>query len=302
MAVILVSGLINIETTLRVERFPIEYSPVRYPFGGARSTASGVGANVALALAVLGDEPRLLSLTGDDLNGRLAAAALRERGLDTQRVLPRLAATPQSVILYDGEGRRQINVDLKDIQEAEYPAGVFEDALRGCDIAALCNVNFSRPLLARARAAGKPAAVDVHALGDLHDPYNADFMRHANILFLSHENAPGAEDFARQLAAEYGNEVIVMGLGGEGALLHLPRAGVMERMPAVHTRPVVNTIGAGDALFSAFLHFYAQGGDARQALRRAMVFASHKIGETGAAEGFLSEAELQALYGNLLED
>ena len=35
---ILVSGLINIETTLRVEGFPIGYSPVRYPFFGINST------------------------------------------------------------------------------------------------------------------------------------------------------------------------------------------------------------------------------------------------------------------------
>jgi ribokinase len=42
---ILVSGLINIETTLKVDSFPIEYSPVRYPFFGVNSAVSGVGYN-----------------------------------------------------------------------------------------------------------------------------------------------------------------------------------------------------------------------------------------------------------------
>ncbi len=32
MAQILVSGLINIETTLRVDGFPLPYAPVHYPF------------------------------------------------------------------------------------------------------------------------------------------------------------------------------------------------------------------------------------------------------------------------------
>jgi len=49
MSTIFISGLINIETTVQVEGFPIEYSPVRYPFFGVRSTVSGVGYNVAKA-------------------------------------------------------------------------------------------------------------------------------------------------------------------------------------------------------------------------------------------------------------
>ena len=52
MRPILVSGLINIETTLQVEAFPIPYFPVRYPFHGIRSTVSGVGHNVAKALRI----------------------------------------------------------------------------------------------------------------------------------------------------------------------------------------------------------------------------------------------------------
>lgn len=58
LARILVSGLINIETTLRIEGFPIPYFPVRYPFFGINSSVSGVGYNVAAALTTLGDEVR----------------------------------------------------------------------------------------------------------------------------------------------------------------------------------------------------------------------------------------------------
>jgi len=45
------------------------------------------------------------------------------------------------------------------------------------------------------------------------------------------------------------------------------RDNFVERIPAVQTRPVVNTIGAGDALFSAFVHGYLQSGDPYQAIR-----------------------------------
>jgi ribokinase len=40
---VLVSGLITIETTVKIDGFPIEYSPIDYKFFGNRSTISGVG-------------------------------------------------------------------------------------------------------------------------------------------------------------------------------------------------------------------------------------------------------------------
>lgn len=290
---ILISGLVNIETTVRVDGFPIPYFPVRYPFFGVRSTVSGVGVNVSKALRTLGNDVRLLSMVGDDAPGRLAREALRGRGIDDRTVLAQAAETAQSAILYDGEGRRQIHVDLKDIQEQVYPAALFDEAAAGCRLAVLCNINFSRPLLTLAQQRGMIVACDVHAIADLDDPYNADFMRAADILFMSHERLPAPpEEWAKAVQARYGNLIVVIGLGAEGALL-AAQGEAPQRTPAVLTRPVVNTIGAGDALFSAFLHTYTQTNDPHLAIRKAVVFASFKIGAAGAAEGFLDAEGLE---------
>ncbi len=295
MAKILVAGLINIETTLRIEDFPILYQPVRFPFWGVNSTVSGVGYNLARALTVLGDEARFLALIGRDGLGQLALQSLEADAIPRQYVLPALTQTPQSVILYDGSGRRAINVDLKDIQEQSYPWVEFESALAGCDLAALCNINFARPFLEAVTARGIPIATDVHTVADLEDAYNRDFMAAADILFMSHEALPVApEVWARRILERFGPKIVVIGLGREGALLVERRPEALVRLPAVFTRPVVNSIGAGDALFSAFIHFYARERNAYDALRKAVVFASYKIGETGAAAGFLTEAELLA--------
>ncbi len=293
MARILVSGLINIETTLKVEGFPLPYFPVTYPFFGVNSSVSGVGYNLTKALTTLGDTVTFLSLIGTDLAGQQVRAALHELGVADERVLAQSAHTAQSVILYDPSGRRQVHTDLKDIQEQVYPAELFDSAAAGCDLCALCNINFSRALLARARALGKPVACDVHALGSFDDEYNRDFMAAAEILFLSHERLPvPPEAAAEELYARYQNPVIVIGLGGEGALLRVARDGFVGRFASVQTRTVVSTIGAGDALFSAFLHGYARSDDPYQALKSAVVFASYKIGATSAAEGFLDEGGL----------
>lgn len=294
---ILVAGLTNIETTLRIEGFPIAYNPVNYPCFGVASTVSGVGINLAKALTTLGDQVDLLSLTGQDMQYESVKKALEESGINTSHVLPLIKETPQSVILYDPQGKRQIYTDLKDIQEAIYPENIALESLKSCDIAALCNINFSRPLLKKARELGKLVATDVHVLKDIHDAYNADYMRYANILFMSHEGIDeDYEGFAKRVIDEYDNDILVIGLGSEGALLYVKKDGFMGRFKAVRTRPVVNTIGAGDSLFSCFLHYYAKTSDPYLAIKHAIVFASWKIGEKGAAQGFLSEAELEKLY------
>jgi sugar/nucleoside kinase (ribokinase family) len=296
MTKFLVSGLINLETTLQVEAFPISYEPVRYPFHGVASTVSGVGFNISKALSTLGDQMALLSLIGDDPPGWLARQTLAQDGLSDAGVLVCPSATAQSVILYEPGGRRQIHVDLKDIQEQVYPPDSYQAAVADCDLAILCNINFSRPMLATARQAGVQVACDVHTISNLEDAYNQDFMAAADILFMSDEKLPcSPEDWARRVLERYAAEIVVIGLGAQGALLAVRRDEFIGRFPSVHVRPVVNTIGAGDALFACFLHEFGRHGDPYKALSCAQIFAAYKIGAAGAAQGFLDAPALQAL-------
>jgi acarbose 7IV-phosphotransferase len=298
----LVAGLINIETTLQIEGFPLQYNPVNFPFFGINSSVSGVGYNLSKALTTLGDDVQFLSLIGDDTAGGLARTALKEDHIPAKGVLTSMPLTAQSVILYDREGRRQIHTDLKDIQDRSYPPEVVQPALAACDAALICNINFARPFLQQASAAGKQVATDVHTISSLDDAYNRDYMAAANVLFISDERLPvQPEDFARQVIERFNNDVVVIGMGGRGAVLAVRDAGTVERIPTVHTRKVLNTIGAGDALFSAFCHSYFTDHDPQVAIRKAMVFASYKIGARTAADGFLDAASLQALFRQIYE-
>ena len=47
---ILVSGLLNTETSAQVRGFPISYYPIDYPFFGVSTAVSGVAFNIAKAL------------------------------------------------------------------------------------------------------------------------------------------------------------------------------------------------------------------------------------------------------------
>lgn len=293
---ILISGLVNIETTLRINSFPIHYYPVDYPFYGIHSSVSGVAYNLAKALGTLQDSVQLFSLLGNDDEALRILNQLQKDNISTEGIMQVLSQTPVSVILYDKEGKRQIYCDLKDIQEKTLPMKneQLETAVKECDLVVACNINFNRSLLKKAKQFGKQIATDVHVLSDLEDEFNREFMEYADILFLSDEKLPcRPEEFLYQLAKKYKNKVIVVGRGSCGAMLYDREQNKLWQLDPVPCDNVVNTVGAGDALFSSFLHYYQKGYSTVEALVRAEAFASIKIGHNGAATGFCSEEEVE---------
>ena len=288
----LVAGLVNLETTVPVEGFPLRYQAVHFNTGIA-GAPSGVGWNVALALHTLGTEVRLLALLGDDAAGRVVRERVAASGIPAD--FPPTAETPQSVVLYDPAGRRRAETDLKGLQEARFPPDRFDAALASCDLAVMANINWTRPLLTRARAAGVPIATDLHEVRSPDDPYDADYLARAEVVFLSGEQLPVApEAFAARLRQRADPAIIGIGLGARGALV-APRGASPTLVPAARPRPLRSTLGAGDALFAAFLHFRARYADPVEAMRRAVAFAGWKVGDASGSGGFLTEEQVEAL-------
>ena len=298
MKKILVSGLINTETTVKIKSFPIEYFPIDYPFFGVNTRVSGVAYNLVKALKSLGDDVSLVTMTGDDFSADYIKAEVVNAGVDTKYINSILKATPNSVVLYDGNGKRQIYCDLKDVQDVKYDFK--EELYMDSDVVIACNTNFNRELLKKAKAAGKIIATDVHVLGDIDDEYNQDFMKNANILFLSDENIKtDYKKFLMSIEEKFGNNIIVLGMGNKGALMYVKEEKEFYELPAVNIKEVVNTVGAGDALFSSFIHFYAKGLKPIDCLKRAEVFVAYKIGYDGVSVGFTDEKTVEKLVKEL---
>ncbi|MCM1367217.1 MAG: carbohydrate kinase family protein [Roseburia sp.] len=295
-----VSGLINVETNLRIRSFPVTYYPIDYPFFGINTSISGVGYNIATAAKALGDDAVLSTLIGKDNEAQRIVQALESKGVDRKYVFDSLDATPVSVVLYEqGDGgRRQIYCDLKDIQERSLDVECVEPAVFDSDICVLCNTNFNRALLPIAKEAGKTIATDVHVISDIYDPFNRDFMNYADILFLSDEDLPvSPREFLIKLKDEYGAKVIVIGLGPDGVIMYERETDSITELRAVSIGGVVNTIGAGDALFTSFIHYYGGGKcGAVEAIKRAEIFAALKIRHDGGACGFSGEEQVEEIY------
>lgn len=297
MGTFLVAGLVNVEATVNIGAFPLEYIPITYSNYDIVTGASGGAYNVGKALKVLGDDIRLLSLIGNDMSAELVKAQLEEDGISGEYLLPALKETAQSVILYDRKSKRQIFCDLKEVQETEYDEGKLNKALKGVDLVVIQNSNFCRSFLEVAKKENKTIAANVHALLDSDDKYNKDFMKQADILFLSDNNLEQKPyDFIMEVQKKYQNEIIVLGCGAQGAMLFVKKDNFIGQFPAVKTREIVNVLGAGDALFSAFLHFYHKTGNPYHAIKYAILFSSYKIGTAGSANGFMTEEKLEQYF------
>ena len=299
---IFVSGLMNIETTVKIKSFPINYFPIDYPFFGVNSSVSGVGVNVGKALKKLNNDVKFTSMIGNDFEGDNVIKCLEEENIDSGLVKRILKETPSSAILYDDEGKRQIYCDLKDIQSAEYPIDEkIKNAIKECDIAIICNTNYNRNILKYVKSIKIPVATDVHVLNDIEDEYNKEFMENADILFLSDEQIEGDHEvFISKLKDRYRNlKIVVLGRGNKGAMMYTRNDDMIRVFPAVELGKVVNTVGAGDALFSAFVNYYSKGFTPIDAIKRAQIFAAYKIGFNGAANGFISEEKVEELFDNI---
>lgn len=190
-------------------------------------------------------------------------------GISDEFVLLNLDETQQSVVIFDGAGRRMVNTDLKDVGKRVYPLELFRQALLGCTAAVMTNADFSRPMLALAKAASATVATDLQTVCEGSREYDADFFEAADIVFMSHEKLPvRPEDFVSTIWERSAAQIAVIGMGAAGALLCV-RDREVRQIPAVQVGPVVNTAGAGDGLFSCFLHFYLDGDEPILALRKA---------------------------------
>lgn len=297
MGQFLVAGIINVETTVKVPSIPVEYMPALDNYFEIDSGVSGNGFNVAKALAVLGDDVTIVSMIGEDYRADVINSWLESEGFHGDYILTSLKATPKSVVLYDNDGKRQIFYDLKDSIHALYDMDMYLKAVQPVDLVMLGNTNFCKPFLKITKDVGKKIATSVHAVSDIYDIHNSDFMKYADILFLSDDNlSESPYDFVKRIAAEYDNEIIILGRGGKGAMLYVKDDQFIGKFPAVKTREIINTVGAGDALLSAFLHFYLKTGNPYVSIKSAILFSSYKIGTAGSSNGFLTEEQLEQYY------
>lgn len=293
MSRFLVAGVTQIETIVMVDRIPVQFSPLTSISDTIHTSAGGDAYNESLALKWLGNDVDFLSVIGRNQDRSVLNPLNREVTLSTEYILPLLGSTPTQVILYDKDRKQQIFEDIKNLRDAEYDMAMIPPLVAASDMVVLSTANFCRPFIEQAKRYGKPIAVNVHDYHEDKEKYSEDFLSAASVLYFSDDTITGDPfDFVKAMASKYGTDIIILGQGAEGLILYDRSKGTNVHYNTVSTNEVINTAGAGNALLACFLHCYAAGADAAEAIKKAMLFASYKIGYMGTSNGFLTEEQL----------
>jgi ribokinase len=260
--------------------------------GAVRLGPGGSAANVAAWAVAGGGRARLVAGRGDDLAGRLLAAALEERGIGLSPAGPVAGASGAMLVVMEA-GERTFVADPGanlHLAESHVAAG-----LAGAGAVFVSGYPLLRPA-ARAAAmaaagvagrAGVPAVVDAASwpllTGGAGHPVLAAAALAGTLLANRDEAAAlaGPRDPAAagaRLAARVGTVVVKCGAAGV-VVCHGDRPPLAVPAPAT---TVVDVTGAGDAFAAGYLLARAGGADPAEAARDGGALAATAVATRGA--------------------
>lgn len=291
----MVAGFVQMETIIKVEALPVPYKQFESIPDLVNSGIGGAGFNEAMALKWLGNEVDFMSMVARHMSRRQIEAYLKtfDVNLKTDYVLPMLDGMPTSVILYC-KGKKQTFEDVKDIRHVEYDYDLLESRIQDKDMILMSNCNFCRPIIGLAKKYQKPIAVNVRSMRAEKIANKEDFLAAADILYISDDDLESDHyDCIKECREKYDPEIVIMGIGEKGVILYTKEDNSIIEYRPVKTNEIVNTIGAGNALFSSFMHYYVKTKNAKEAIKNALLFASYKIGFVGTSNGFMTEEQIE---------
>ena len=280
-------------------------APVPVVHVGQSEERAGGAANVALNIAALGVQTRLLGVTGDDEAATSLEALLSGAGINCQ--FQRIGDTPTVTKLRVISRHQQlIRLDFEDGFDAIDAAALqaqYQQALDHCDVVVLSDYGKGtlvaiEQLIATARAAGKPVLID---------PKVQDFSRYHGATLITPNmaefelvaghcaNEQALIDKSNALLAQHDLEALLVTRGEHGMTL-LQRDAPEFHLPT-QAREVFDVTGAGDTVISMLAAALAAGEGLHSATALANLAAGIVVGKLGTASVSVPELRRTVLMG-----
>ena len=236
----------------------------------------GGAANVARNCSWLGAKTRLLSVVGDDEEGRLLRKKTEEEGVSVSFHADAKIKTTQKLRVISNR-QQLLRIDFETPPSREVLASKFEDfksALPACSVVILSDygkgglAHIAR-MIAMARAAGKKVLVDPK--GDDWSRYQGAYMVTPNRAELRQvagawRSESDLERRAQKLRRRLGLDALLLTRGEDGMTLY--RQGRSLRVKA-EMREVYDVSGAGDTVIATLGTMLASGFSIERAVRLA---------------------------------
>lgn len=272
---------------------PIIFGEVLFDcFPGGEQVLGGAPFNVAWHLQAFGDKPRLVSRVGDDAPGRKIISAMEGWGMDTTSVQidPHHQTGRVDVALIDNEPHYNITADCAyDFIDA---AEIVNSKTTGILYHGSLGLRHTTARHAFEKLASNPNLsifLDVNLRPPWWDKDEVSgWLKQARWVKLNqqelHQLGSASGDIQVDMAKfqhEYALDLLIVTRGEEGAMLRSSEGNMLTVTPP-SAQLFVDTVGAGDAFTSVFLHGLISGWPLNDILVAAQKFASAVVERRGA--------------------
>ncbi|WP_183649025.1 ribokinase [Brucella daejeonensis] len=300
---IFVFGSVNVDVSARMPVLPRPGQTVNAT--GYGIGLGGKGANQAVAVARLGGEIRFVGAVGNDAFGALAVRQMQEFGLDTDgvRVIEGVD-TGMAIIQVEEAGQNTIAVcaganarwSAADIDVCAADIARAKITLLQREVPHEANLAVAKAV----RAAGGTVLLDPAPVGDasrmadliaVTDIISPNETEAAEITGIEPTDLASAEAAARILL-ERGPKIVVVKLGGRGALL--VTADEVKHFAPFKVK-VVDTVAAGDSFNGGFATAFSQGQSLHDCVRYGSAAGAIAVTRVGAGSAAPTAAEVAAL-------
>lgn len=273
--------------------------------GEVTVSVGGVGRNIAENLARLGLRVSLLTVLGNDANGRLVREATEAAGVDLSMTMTGPKATGTYLVILDRKGELQSAVN--DMQSIEWlkpqHLEAVEDRLAKADmLAADCNIGASCLEWLCAFSARTGVRLLIEPVSVPKAKKLLAFERTRPVFAITPnrqqlEALTREKDFSRAVARlhEQGFENVVVHRGANGAVASSP-AGQVD-VAAAGVENIADVTGAGDAAVAGLIAGILEGLSLPQAARLGQAAASVNLASRDSVSSDLSRDRLKRISG-----
>ena len=298
---VVVIGAAGVDTNVFPAGGEVDFS-VEANFAQNLDYVGGAGGYSSRGFARLGKRTAYLGYVGDDPNGRFIADELASDGIETALFVDP-AGTRRSVNIMYRDGRRKNFYDGRGSMSVRPDVEVCRRVMSGARLAHFSIENWTRHLLAPGRELGLTVACDLQDVVSPDDPYRADFVAQADILFFSAANFVDPSGLIAGFLDAGPARVVVAGMGSRGCGLGTRDGGIRFFDPVSFEAPVVDTNGAGDGLAVGFLASYCLDGySLEDSILRGQIVARYTCTQKAGSSHLITRAQLDEYFMRLKRD
>jgi sulfofructose kinase len=289
-------GLNATDTLIPLSSYPASGSKVEYRT--AHVAPGGQVATTVVACQHWGLRTRYVGKLGNDAAAALHREAFAHAGVETQLTIVPGGASPQSLILVDGEGERTV-LCRRDERLILQPGDLDREWIVN---ARALHVD-GHDTAAATVAAGWARAAGIPVIADLDETYPGveELLDQVDHLVVSRDfpsrlmEEPNLEKALKQMQRRYDCTLTAATLGHEGVLAW---DGKQLHYSAAYSVPVVDTTGAGDIFHAGFIYGLLQDWPLDRQLDFACAAAALNCMAAGARGGIQTLEAIETLMAS----